>query len=210
MIGIAHDSKYGDLDEAPLPFFYLSRRQDSGTGFFELIVRTEGDPYLWSKPLLAVAQSGSPKLRIFETKSLEDAIAYSLRELRWQAGLIGSLGLLAIVLAAIGLYGVVAYAVSQRTREIGMRMALGATSGDVQWMVLGRGLRITAAGIVAGLLLSVFAVRWLRGYLYGLSPFDPVAFAGASLAWLAIAMLASWYPARRATRVDPLTALKYE
>ncbi len=210
VIGIARDTKYYSLDESPSSFFYLSRSQDPAYGFFELIVRTEGNPYLWSKPLNAVAQSGSPKLRIFETRSLDDSLANSLRGLRWQAGLVGSLGLLAIVLAAIGLYGVVAYAVSQRTREIGMRMALGATSGDVQWMVLGRGLRITAAGIAAGLLLSAVAVRWLRGYLYGLSPFDPIAFAGASLAWVIVAMLASWYPARRATRVDPLTALKYE
>jgi predicted permease len=210
VIGIARDTKYHDLDEAPEPFFYLSRRQDPALGFFELIVRTEGDPYLWSKPLMTVAQSGSPKLRMFETRSLEDSICDSLRVLRWRAGLVGSLGLLAILLAAVGLYGVVAYAVSQRTREIGMRMALGATSGDVHWMVLGRGLRITAAGIAAGLLLSALTVRWLRGYLYGLSPFDPVAFTAASLVWVAISMLASWYPARRATRVDPLTALKYE
>jgi len=210
VIGVARDGKYQDLDEAARPFLYLSRRQDSGTGFFELIVQTEGDPDQWSKALLAVAQSGGPKLHIFETRSLDDALAFQLRELRWRAGLAAGLGLLAVVLAAIGLYGVVAYTVSQRTREIGMRMALGATAGDVQWLVLGRGLRITAAGIGAGLLLSAVAMRWLRSYLYGLSPFDPVAFAAASLAWMAIAMLASWQPARRATRVDPLTALKYE
>jgi ABC-type antimicrobial peptide transport system permease subunit len=174
------------------------------------MIRTEGDPYAWSKPLMSVALSGGPKLRIFETRSVEDGIDLSLRDVQWRAELVGSLGLLAAILAAIGLYGVVAYAVSQRTREIGMRMALGATSGDVQWMVLGRGLRITAAGIALGLLLSAVAVRWLRSYLYGLSPFDPIAFAAAGLAWIAIAMLASWYPARRATRVDPLTALKWE
>ncbi|HLK69058.1 MAG TPA: ADOP family duplicated permease [Bryobacteraceae bacterium] len=210
VIGVAKDVKYQDLNEAPTPFFYLSRRQDAGTGFFELIVRTEGDPYLWSKPLLAVAQSGGPKLHIFELRTPQDAIAFDLRGLRWQTELMGSLGFLAIVLAVIGLYGVVAYSVSQRTREIGMRMALGATSGDVLWLVLGRGLRITAGGVAFGLLLSAVAVHWLRSYLYGLSPFDPIAFSAASLAWLAIAMLASWYPARRATRVDPITALKYE
>jgi predicted permease len=210
VIGVARDAKYDDLDEAPQPFLYLSRRQDSGNGFFQLIVHTEGDPYLWSKPLRAVVQSGGPKLRIFETRSVEDGIASMFRGLEWQAGLIGSLGLLAIVLAAIGLYGVIAYSVSQRTREIGVRMALGAESGDVQWMVLAHGLRITAAGIVGGLLLSAASVRFLRSYLYGLSPFDPIAFAGASLAWVIVAMLASWYPARRATRVDPLTALKYD
>ncbi len=103
-----------------------------------------------------------------------------------------------------------AYAVSQRTREMGVRMALGAAPGDVQWMVLAEGLRITELGILGGLLLSVAAVNLLRGFLFGLSPFDPVAFATAGMAWLIVAMLASWYPARRATWVDPLTALKYQ
>jgi ABC-type antimicrobial peptide transport system permease subunit len=130
--------------------------------------------------------------------------------LKWRAALVGALGALAILLAAIGLYGVVAYAVSQRTREIGVRMALGASPGDVQWMVLNHGLRITAAGIAIGLVFSAAAARLLRGYLYGLSPFDPIAFGGACLAWIAIAMLASWIPSRRATRVDPLIALKWE
>jgi ABC-type antimicrobial peptide transport system permease subunit len=100
--------------------------------------------------------------------------------------------------------------VAQRTREIGVRMALGAVPLDVQWMVLAHGLRITAIGIAVGLLLSAFTVRLLRGFLYGLSPFDPISFAAASLAWIAIAIFASWYPARRATRVDPMTALNYE
>ncbi len=89
-------------------------------------------------------------------------------------------------------------------------MAVGAAPGDVRWMILMQGLRIAAAGIAGGLVLSAATVRLLRGFLYGLSPFDPVAFAGAALAWIAIAMLASWFPARRATRVDPLAALKYE
>ena len=114
------------------------------------------------------------------------------------------------MLAAIGLYGVVAYAVSQRTREIGVRVALGASAADVQWMVLGHGLRITAMGLVIGVGLSAVSVGLLRRYLYGLSPFDPVAFGGACLLWILIAMLASWVPARRAMRVDPLTALKWE
>ena len=210
VIGIARDSKYIALGDPQEPFYYVSRRQDAGDGYFTLTIRTAGNPYLWAKPLLKAVQGAGPNLRIYETDSLENTIALSLWEVKWQAALLGSVGLLAIVLAAIGLYGVVAYAVSQRTREIGVRMAMGATPGDVQWMVLGRGLRITAAGIAGGLLLSAATVHWLRSYLYGLSPFDPIAFAGASLAWVIIAMLASWYPARRATRVDPLTALKYE
>jgi predicted permease len=209
VVGIARDSKYDSLSEDAKPFYYLSRRQAVGNGYFSLIVRTAGDPYGWAKPLLSLVR-GSPDFTVYEVKSMEDTVAASLWEIKWRAGLLASLGLLAIVLAAMGLYGVVAYAVSQRTREIGVRMALGAAPGDVQWMVLAHGLRITGLGILGGLPLSVAAVKLLRGFLYGLSPFDPVAFAAAGVAWLMVAMLASWYPARRATRVDPLTALKYE
>ena len=195
---------------APSPLYYASRLHESGDNSFALIIQTAGNPYQWVRPLMQVAQSAGPRLRIGEIQTLEDAVAVSLWEVKWQAALLGSLGLLAIVLAAIGVAGVMAYAVSQRTREIGIRMALGAQPGDVQWMVLAQGLRITGIGIVAGLLVSAASVRLLRNYLYGLSPFDPTAFAAASLLWLAIAILASWYPARRASRVDPMTALNYE
>ena len=211
VIGVARDAKYGALSEEPQAFYYLSRRQDpGGNGFFSLIVRTAGDPRQWIKPVLDLVQRRGGDLRIYDNGALENAVALSLWELKWQASLLAALGLLAIVLAAIGVYGVVACSVAQRTREIGVRMALGAVPLDVQWMVLVHGLRITALGIAAGLLLSAFTVRLLRGFLYGLSPFDPIAFAAASLAWIAISMLASWFPARRATRVDPMTALNYE
>lgn len=210
VVGVARDVSAGAFGYAPEPYFYLSRLQDPGNGYFSLMIRTPGNPYLWSKPLLQVAQSGGPNLRVFEVQSLDDTVGKALWEAKWQASLLGALGLLAIVLAAIGIYGVVAHTVSQRTREIGVRMAVGATPGDVHWMFLGQGLRVTATGIACGLVLSAASVRLLRGFLYGLSPFDPVAFAGASLAWIAIAMMASWIPARRATRVDPMAALKYE
>src|SRR6185369_10768795 len=120
---------------------------------------TAGNPYLWAKPLAAALERAGPSLRIHDTESLEGAIWLSLRELRWQASLLGSMGALAIVLASVGLYGVVAYPVSQRTREIGVRMAMGATPGDVQCMVLGHGLRITALGIAGGLVLSAVTMR---------------------------------------------------
>ena len=210
VVGVARDTRFA-LNEAPLPGFYVARQQDPGNGNFALIVHTAGDPYRWAKPLTeTVLNRAGPNLRIYEVASLADAEALSFWEVKWRAALVGALGVLAIVLAAIGLYGVVAYAVSQRTREIGVRVALGAAPGDVQWMVLAHGLRLTGIGVAAGLALSIATVRLLRSYLYGLSPFDPVAFGGACLAWIAIAMLASWFPARRATRVDPLVALKWE
>jgi putative ABC transport system permease protein len=103
-----------------------------------------------------------------------------------------------------------AYTVAQQTRELGIRLAIGAQRGDLIRMVLGRGLRLTAAGIAIGLALSAAATRLLGGLLYGLSPLDPVSFAAASLAWTAVAMLASYAPARRAAQVDPVVALRWE
>ena len=210
IIGIARDARYVSMGEEPRPLYYLSRLEDPGNGFFSLVVRTAGDPRQWMQPLVSMIERTGGNVRIYDSGTLEAAVDLSLWQVKWQASLLGAIGLLAIVLAAIGVYGVVACSVAQRTREIGVRMALGALPLDVQWMVLAHGLRITALGIAAGLLLSAFAVRMLRGFLYGLSPFDPVAFAGASFAWIAIAIVASWYPARRATRVDPMTALNYE
>jgi len=210
VIGVARDAKYMSMDESPQPLYYRSDNEDPEVGSLALIVRTAGDAHLWIRPLIDLVQRSGGNLRFGESEALSDAVARSLWRVKWQASLLGAVGLLAIVLAAIGVYGVVACSVAQRTREIGVRMALGAVPLDVQWMVLAHGLRITAIGIALGLLLSAFTVRLLRGFLYGLSPFDPIAFAAASLAWIAIAMLASWYPARRATRVDPMTALNYE
>ena len=210
VVGVARDTRFA-LEEAPLPAFYVARQQDPGNGYFALVVRTAGDPYAWARPVTeTIRDVGGPGLRVYEVQSLADARTLGYWEVKWRAALVAALGALAIVLAAIGLYGVVAYAVSRRTREIGVRVALGAAPGDVQWMVLAQGLRLTGIGIVLGLALSLATVRLLRGYLYGLSPFDPVAFGGACLAWIAIAMLASWFPARRATRVDPLVALRWE
>jgi predicted permease len=210
VIGVARDAKYHTLNEEPQALYYVSSRQDPEKSFYALIVRTAGDPRQWTKPVLDLVQRRGGDMIIYDSGTLGDAVARSLWEIKWQASLLAALGLLAIVLAAIGVYGVVACSVAQRTREIGVRMALGAAPLDVQWMVLAHGLRITAIGIAAGLLLSAATVRLLRGFLYGLNPFDPIAFAAASLAWIVIAMLASWYPAGRATRVDPMTALNFD
>jgi predicted permease len=209
VIGIVRDTQ-DPLDGAPRPGYYLQRRETASGQAFALIVRTAGDPREWALPLVNTLSKVSPEVRVFEVKSIEEELQLSFWITRWRAALLGGIGTLAFVLAAIGLYGVVACSVAQRTREIGVRMAVGAQPGDVQWMILGETLRLTAIGVGAGLALSAAATRLLRVFLYGLNPLDPIAFAGAALAWVLIAMLASWWPARRAARVDPLTALKWE
>jgi putative ABC transport system permease protein len=209
VVGVARDAKYGSLDEASRSFVYSAFAQ-GWVGFMAVTVHTAGDPAEFGGPLRGVLQGLDPHLRIYEMSTLEAMTAQSLWQVRWQAWLLGSLGMLAILLAAVGLYGVVAYTVAQRTREIGVRMAMGAQRADVLWMVLGRGLRLTAIGVGIGIVLSALVTRFLGGFLYGLSPLDAVSFAAAALFWIATAMVASYLPARRAARVDPVVALRWE
>jgi predicted permease len=209
VIGVARDAKYASLDEPPQPFVYRPLAQD-WAGFLTLIVHTAGRPEPFTAPLRAALAALDPNLRVYEIETLEECAAGSLFQVRWQAALLAVFGGLAMVLAAVGLYGVVAYTVAQQTRELGIRMAIGAQRGDLIRMVLGRGLRLTAVGIAIGLALSAAATRLLGGLLYGMSPLDPVSFAAASLAWTAVAMLASYAPARRAAQVDPVVALRWE
>jgi predicted permease len=209
VVGVARDGKYESLDEAPRAFVYRPFAQ-GWVGFVALIVETAGNPGDFTAPLRNILRGLDPSLRIYEIQTLEQFAQDSLWKVRWQASLLAVFGGLAMLLAAVGLYGVVAYAVAQRTREIGVRMAMGAQRADVLWMVLGRGLGLTAIGIALGLILSAAAMRMLGGLLYGMSPLDPVSFALASLAWTATAMLASYVPARRAMKVDPVVALRWE
>jgi predicted permease len=209
VIGVARDAKYESLDEPPLPFLYTPLAQE-WDGYVTLIVHTSGRPEDLTKPLGAALSRLGPDLRVYEIQTLEQYASESLWRVRWQAVLLAVFGGLAMLLAAVGLYGVVAYTVAQQTRELGIRMAIGAQRADVLWMVLGRGLFLTAVGIAIGLLLSAAATRLLAGLLYGMSPLDPVSFAAASLAWMAVAMLASYVPARRAMKVDPVVALRWE
>jgi predicted permease len=212
VIGVARDSKYNALDEPPGGYVYNVHNSapDEIMGFMALTVHTSADPSAFAGPLRAALRRIDPNLRIYDMRALEEYAALSLWKVRWQAALIGGFGSLAIILAAVGMYGVVAYAVAQRTREIGIRMAIGAQKSDVLRMVLSRGLRLTAAGIAIGLALSAAATRLLRAFLYGVSPWDAAAFTAAAMLWLVIATVASYLPARRAARVDPSIALRWE
>lgn len=210
VVGVVRDSKYGSLDEQARPFYFVYWRQVWWNGFFALMLQADGDPHALAEPLLKLARTGGPNLRIYELRSFDDLVALSSWQVKWQATLLAAFSLLAIVLAAVGLYGVVTYVAVQRTREIGIRMALGARSSDVKWMVLGHGLRLATIGILFGLGLSAAVTHLLHRFLFGVSPLDPLSIAASALTWILISMLASYSPSRRATRVDPVVALRNE
>jgi putative ABC transport system permease protein len=177
---------------------------------FALHVRTAGPPERLVPELRREVQSVDPRVHLFETFALRDFIGASWFAQKIAATLLGVLGTLALMLAALGLFSVMAYAVSQRTAEIGIRMALGAQSADVYRPILGQALRLTVTGIVIGLGLSLALTRLVVSQLIGISATDPITYIAVPLLLCAVAIAASIIPARRATKVDPVTALRAE
>jgi len=209
VVGVARDGKYRSLGETPHPYIYQPLLQ-SYDPKMTLIVRTTGEPQSVAPAVREQIRTLDANLPIADVKTLRDQLDLSLFPSRVAAWTLGGFGVLALLLAAIGIYGVVSYSVAQRTREIGVRMALGAKEKDVLRLVLGEGLFVIAVGLGLGLLLAAAATRVIAGFLYGVGATDPVTFAGVPLLLGFIALGASYIPARRAAKVDPLVALRYE
>jgi predicted permease len=209
IVGVARDSKYHQLDDAGLPFVYFPVLQ-----FFRpdttIHVRTTGDPASYAGAVRHTIAVLDPTLPVFGINSLENAISAASIQQRIAGSLLGVFGFLALVLAAIGLYGVLSYAAGQRTHEIGIRMALGARQRDALNLVLGQGMLLAVVGLVCGIVISLIVTRLLSSVLYGVSATDPFIFSGVVLLLGLVALGACYIPARRAARVDPLVALRYE
>jgi putative ABC transport system permease protein len=171
-------------------------------------VRTAGDPGPMAREVQHVVRDLDPTLPVFNVKRMTDVVSDSMAQLSFTMIILGVAAAVTLVLGAIGLYGVVAYVVSMRTREFGVRIALGAQPRSVAAMVTREGLLLTAGGVAAGLALFVLVARFLRSLLYGVEPSDPLTLAAVTLTLVAIAALASWIPARRAARLDPMQALR--
>ena len=211
VVGVIKDIKYKSVGESPRPYFYLPMQQVWAPYVdFGLHVRTEGSPEQILPALRRELQSIDPRVHLFEMFALSDFIGASRFTQKVAACLLGVLGALALLLAALGLFSVMAYTVSQRTREIGIRMALGAGTLDVLRPVLGQALRLALAGVGVGLALSFALTRLVASQLLGVSATDPLTFVGVSCLLCAVALAASFIPARRATLVDPLVALRAE
>jgi predicted permease len=211
IVGVVKDVKYTNLRNEARAMFYLPFHQAMGSrGQMTLVVRTAGDFTSVAAAVQRVAWALDPRMPMFEVETLATQIAASLREERLLATLSGGFGLLALLLSCLGLYGILSYAVAQRTKEIGIRMALGAARRDVLWLVLRDALRLVLLGAALGIPAALAASRLFVSQLFGISAADPVALGLATLALLVVAAVAGYLPARRATRVDPLVSLRCE
>jgi putative ABC transport system permease protein len=210
VVGLVKDSKYHTPMEGPTPFFYIPFRQWFGPGLnFSIFIKTTGDPL----PMTDVLRRESLALNqdaVFTTRLLSDANTRSLFPQHVAASLLGVVGGISMLLAAIGLYSVMSYAVSQRTQEMGIRMGLGAQANDVLRLVLKESVRLIVPGVLAGSAIGLAAIRIVGGMLVNVSVADPFTFVSAAAFLALVAALATYLPALRATRVDPMVALRSE
>jgi predicted permease len=209
IIGVCGDGKYNSLGEDPQPALFRPQLRDCSPGI-SLVARIRGDP----QPALAALQreihSLDPTLPLYDIKTLTEHMKIPLFPARIAAGALASFGVLALVLAAVGIYGVMSYMVAGRTREIGLRMALGARGGNVRSLILRQGMMLALIGSMIGLAIAFLATRLLKSVLYGVSAIDPTTFVGVTVLLGIVALLACWIPALRASRVDPMVALRAE
>jgi predicted permease len=209
IVGVVRNSKYLSVGEPPTPVAYLPLQQNHETGM-TLHVRTKVDPLSLAATIRNEAQALEKNLPLANPERMSDRVANSLYAARMGAFLLAVFGGLALLLASIGLYGVMAFAVSRRTRELGIRVALGARPGDVFTLVLRQGMTLVVAGLGIGLVVAWMVTRLLASFLYGVSTRDAFTFVAIPVLLTFVALVACYLPARRATKVEPLTALRYE
>jgi len=215
IVGIVGDVRHNGLEVAIKEKFYRPHAQfPASTGFairnMNLVIKTSGDPIALVAPIRSEVRSLDPNLPIANVRTMEEVVATAMSQPRLASSVLLLFAALALLLAAIGLYGVLAYVVSQRQHEIGIRMAIGANAGDVRRSVLRHGLALAAGGIAVGAIVSFALGQLIRGLLHGVSPHDPATFGLVPAILLLVAFLASWIPAHRATRINPILALKSE
>ena len=212
IVGVVGDIKTDDARDKPEPAVYRPILQIAEQGAYTatLHVRTSGDPTPLVPQVRQMLNQIDDKLPIFGVLTLDEQLHENLRDERLIAQLVSFFGALALILACIGLYGVMAHGVARRTNEIGIRMALGAGGGNIAWMVLRETLYLVLAGLVVGVPVALIGARLISAQLFGLSPTDPLTLIGAAVILTLVALLAGYVPARRASRVNPLNALRYE
>jgi putative ABC transport system permease protein len=209
IIGVTASTRQTDLTVDPKPTIFLYQAQ-TPTYFAALVIRTAVPPAAIVNSVEETIHRADPDQAISHVESMEQVVSASVARPRVESALLLIFASVALILSAIGLYGVLSYSVTQRTREIGIRMALGANSPRVMRDVIRDGSRLIVPGIVAGLVAAFALTRLLGSLLYGIEPTDPLTYATVSLVLVIVGLFASWLPARRAMRVDPMIALRYE
>lgn len=210
IIGVVADSKYSDVRNRPYPFAYLPYAQDKTLSEITFYVRTQQDPTALTQLLTKTVAGYDAGLPVYNLKTLADQVQETVFADRLLASLSACLGVLAAFLAAIGLYGVMAYVVARRTREIGVRIALGATRGNISWLILREVAVVAGIGLAIGLPLSFLAGRLIQSLLFGINAGNPLVLAFTAALLVTVALLAGGLPARKAASVDPMVALRYQ
>jgi putative ABC transport system permease protein len=211
IVGVVADVRERGYDQATKPELYatVSAVNDGYTPDY-LVLRTQGDPNALVQSARRIIASVDAEQPVSEVRTMDEIVDLNVADRQQQMTLLGSFAALALILASIGLYGVLSYAVTQRSREIGLRMALGASASSVIRMIVGRGLALTGAGLAIGTITALIATRAMKNLLYGVAATDPLTFAGVAALLGIIALIACWAPALRASRVDPITVLRDE
>ncbi|MFN2565996.1 MAG: FtsX-like permease family protein, partial [Gemmatimonadaceae bacterium] len=217
IVGVVGDVKHKGLDQETRPEMYLPYAQfpstiPDSTGAapraMTLVIRTDGDPARLAGPIRAVIRRIDPELPIAQVRTLDEVFSASVSTPRFTTVLLGAFGGLALVLAALGVYGVISYSVAQRSQEMGIRMALGARAADVVRLVVAQGMRPAIVGLIVGVLAAIAGTRLMRQFLFGVSETDAASFAVGVIVLGVAGIVATLVPARRATRADPLVALR--
>jgi putative ABC transport system permease protein len=209
IIGVVGDIRHNGLTAEPRPTVFLAQSQVPGY-YTYLIVRTTMEPKQMAEAIRREVRQVDPRLPVTNVQPMKQYVSGALARPRLYAGLLGAFAALALLLAAVGLYGLMAYVVSQRTHEIGVRMALGARRLDVLGSILGEGARLTLAGLAVGAICAAVLSRVVGNLLYGVTPHDPLTYWGAAQLLAVVAFIAAYLPAHRASRVDPMVALRYD
>ena len=209
VIGVARDGKYVTLGEAPTPYVYFPLQQQYA-GAVSILLRTTREPTLVAPDLRREIHALDGALPVFDVKAMNEHLNVALLPVRAAATLVGALGGVALLLTTLGLYGLVAYAVRQRTKEIGIRSAVGAQTGQLVRLMIGHGMKLTVVGLVIGIAAALGVSRFLEFLLYNVSSTDPVTFVGITCFLMAVAFLGCLLPARKAARIDPVIALRHE
>jgi ABC-type lipoprotein release transport system permease subunit len=206
---VAGDTRDRVLREDVMPMAYSTFAQTpTGRGQMTLVVRATGDPRTLASTIRQLAREADPAMAMLEVETLDDRVSAATRQEQLVAWLSSLFGAMAVLLAAIGLYGLLAYGVARRQVELGVRLALGATPGGLGRLVLRDSLLLAGVGLAAGLAVAAAAARSISHMLFGLAPLDPVSFGAAALVLVTVAVLAAWLPARTAARTEPMAALR--